>query len=174
MTEIIRAARIEDAVCIGRVHVDSWRTTYKGIVPTEVLANLSYAQREQNVRQRLSNPENKTHTYVAEDEQGQIVGFVVGGPNRDVDTAYRSELYAIYILKEAQGRGVGRQLTHALVEHLVQEEYYSMLVWVFANNPARCFYESLGGKYLMTKPMEIGGVIIDEVSYCWQDIRTML
>ncbi len=172
--ETIRAACIDDAPGIGRVHVDSWRTTYKGIVPNEVLANLSYTLREQKARQRLSNPANAIYTYVAEDEQGQIVGFVVGGLNRDTSSAYASELYAIYTLQEVQGRGIGKKLTHALVARLVQDKLYSMLVWVFADNPARGFYEALGGQYVATKPIEIGSALLDEVSYGWNDIRVML
>jgi L-amino acid N-acyltransferase YncA len=172
--ETIRVARVEDAPGIGRVHVDSWRTTYKGIVSDEVLANLSYAQREQNAYQRLSNPPHKIYTYVAEDEQGQIVGFIVGGINRDTSSAYKSELYAIYTLQSVQGHGVGKRLTKALVKRLVEDELYSMLVWVLADNPSRGFYEALGGRYVSTKPIEIGGVILNEVSYGWEDIRVML
>ncbi len=172
--ETIRAAQVEDAPGIGRVHVDSWRTTYKGIVSDEVLAKLSYTQREQNARQRLSHPVARIYTCVAEDEQGQIVGFIVGGINRDTSSVYKSELYAIYTLQVVQGHGAGKRLTKALVERLVEDELYSMLVWVLADNPSRGFYEALGGHYVSTKPIEIGGVMLDEVSYGWDDIRVML
>ena len=173
MSETIRVAYSDDAPGIARVHVDSWRTTYKGIVSDDVLANLSYSQREQNARQRLSNP-NNVYTYVAEDEQGQIVGFVVGGLNREASSEYKGELYAIYLLKEAQGHGIGKKLTHALVERLVQVYCYSMQVWVLADNPSRYFYEALGGHFISTKQIEIGDVMLNEVSYGWQDIRVLL
>src|SRR5690242_10386589 len=104
----IRPARVEDAAGIGRVHVDSWRTSYKGIVPAEVLNNLSYERREEMWRNSLSNPERKNYDYVAVDEQERIVGFVTGGPLRDGDPSYESELHAIYLLKEVQGQGIGR------------------------------------------------------------------
>ena len=173
MSETIRASRIEDAAGIACVHVDSWRTTYKGIVPAKFLADISYERREQSAKQHLSN-RNNTYTYVAEDEQGHIVGFVSGGLNRDAHLEYTSELYAIYILQEAQGHGIGKKLIHALIERLVQEHCYSMLVWVLANNPSRRFYEALGGQYVSTKQIEIGGVMLDEVSYSWHDIRVLL
>ena len=44
---LIREAFPSDTAAIAQVHVDSWRTTYAGIVPADYLANLSYAQREQ-------------------------------------------------------------------------------------------------------------------------------
>jgi hypothetical protein len=103
MTEIIiRPARVEDAPGIARVHVDSWRTAYKGILPDEALANLSYEQREHLWAETLGHPERKSFGFVAEDEQGQIVGFVVGGPVRDTDPLYKGELYAIHL---PYGRG---------------------------------------------------------------------
>lgn len=42
---IIRRAIISDAPGIAKVHVDSWRTTYKGIIPQSFLDGLSYEQR---------------------------------------------------------------------------------------------------------------------------------
>ena len=168
---MIRAACIDDAPAIARVHVDSWRTAYKGIVSDRFLADISYKQREQSARQRLNNLD--VYTYVAEDEQGRIVGFIAGGLNRDASEEYISELYAIYLLKEVQGQGIGKKLTQVLVERLIQEHYYSMLVWVLADNPSRRFYEALGGQCVSTKHIEIGGIMLEEVSYGWHDIRTM-
>ena len=43
----IRVANVPDAAAIAKVHVDSWRTTYTGIVPDEYLAQLSYEQQGQ-------------------------------------------------------------------------------------------------------------------------------
>ncbi len=45
-TITIRPAVAADAAAIARVHVDTWRTTYRGIVPDEHLAKLSYEKGE--------------------------------------------------------------------------------------------------------------------------------
>ena len=42
---IIRKAILTDAPMIAKVHVDSWRTTYKDIIPKAFLDKLSYEQR---------------------------------------------------------------------------------------------------------------------------------
>lgn len=170
----IRPARVEDALGIARMHVDSWRTTYRGIVPNHVLDTMTYERREQAWTKGLSNRERNRFDYIAEDEQGQIVGFVTGGPLRDGDASYENELHAIYLLKEAQGQGLGRRLLLTFMERLVQEGSNAMLLWVFADNPARRFYEAMGGHYLSAQPMEIGGVTIEEVSYGWRDLKTTL
>ncbi len=169
----IRPARVEDAPGIARVHVDSWRTTYRGLVPEAVLANLSYQTREDMWRNGLSDSERKNYDYVAVDDQGHIVGFVTGGPLRDGDPSYESELHAIYLLQEAQGQGIGRRLMLTFVERLLQSGVTSMLLWVFADNTARQFYEAMGGQAIQSQPLEVGGVELQEVAYSWKDIRTI-
>ena len=171
---IIRQATLEDAAGIARVHVDTWRTTYRGIVPEDYLTNMSYEESEKRWAARLNDSEGKTCIYVAEDEAGHIVCFVSGGPDRDNDPVYKGELYAIYILQAQHGEGIGRRLTLALVEGLLQMGLDSMILWVFAVNPARRFYEALGGQLVKTNQFEISGVTIDEVAYAWPDIRTLL
>jgi L-amino acid N-acyltransferase YncA len=170
----IREARIEDAPGMAKVHVESWRTTYVGIVPDSYLANLSYARRETFWRDILSAVSANGYPFVAVNDAGEIVGFVFGGPQRNGDPAYQAELYSIYLLQEYQGQGIGRQLTRRLVEAFLQAGICSMLLWVFADNPARRFYEVLGGQYLRVEQADFGGVMVDEVAYGWPDITVIL
>ncbi len=171
---IIRPAQLEDASGIAKVRIDTWRTTYRDIVPAEFLDNMSYEEDTQLRAAHLSTPESKTFTYVAENDEGQIVGFVAGGPERNNDPIYKGELYAIYILRSYHGQGIGRQLTNVLVERLLQVGIDSMILWVFADNPARRFYEALGGKMIKESQFEIAGVTRCEVAYGWLGVRTIL
>ena len=170
----IRTARVHDAAAIAKVHVESWRTTYKGIVPDDFLAGLSYAQREPMWHQILTNPVSPSYVYVAADDRGQVVGFVSGGPERSGDTVYTGELYAIYLLARYQGQGIGWQLVHTLVSRLRQEGMITLLLWVLAENPARRFYERLGGRPVYEKTVTIGGVPLLEVAYGWLDSHTII
>lgn len=170
----IREARIEDAAGMAKVHVDSWRSTYAGIVPESYLANLSYARREAFWRDILSDVAADSYTFVVVNDEGEIVGFVNGGPRRNDDTAYQAELYSIYLLKEYQGQGIGRRLARRLVEAFLQAGIRSMLLWVFADNPACRFYETLGGQRLRVEQADFGGAMVDEVAYGWPDIAVVL
>jgi GNAT superfamily N-acetyltransferase len=108
---------------------------------------------------------------VALDEQRQIVGFASGGPVRDPRSAlYKGELYAIYLLTRAQRSGLGRQLVVAVARHFVRRDINSMLVWVLADNPARHFYEALGGTYVRMKMEAVGDDMHKELAYGWKDI----
>ena len=102
----IRAATPEDAASIGRVHVDSWRSTYAGIVPADYLACLSYRNRESAWKQLLTADRPGTCCFVAETEDGDIVGFANTGPEREGNSIYGGELYAIYILEGYQRMGI--------------------------------------------------------------------
>ena len=43
----IRPARLEDVTAIARVHIDTWRTTFTGIVPQTYLDQLTYEESEE-------------------------------------------------------------------------------------------------------------------------------
>jgi ribosomal protein S18 acetylase RimI-like enzyme len=156
---IIRKATSSDTPGIAKVQVDSWRSTYKGIIPNDFLDSLSYDKQEAKWNELIKN--RKTITFVAENPLKQIIGFATGGPERTGKYSYESELYAIYILKEYQRKGIGKQL----IQGLIKEGMSSFLVWVLADNPSRRFYEKLGGKKIGTESITIGGVDLDEVAY---------
>jgi ribosomal protein S18 acetylase RimI-like enzyme len=182
----IRPAVPDDAFGIARVHVDAWRTTYPGIMPTKVLANLSYETRERVWRRNLETAgQDGTVLYVAErtppdasdtaqSQVGEIVGFAGGGPERSGDPDHAGEVYAIYVLEPYQRRGVGRQLFCAVTSRLAEAGMRSLLVWVAAQNPSRRFYEALGGAPVRERQEESGGAPLDEVAYGWSDVAPLI
>jgi ribosomal protein S18 acetylase RimI-like enzyme len=154
------------------VHVASWRSTYRGLLPEEFLASLhnqGYAERWE----RVISDGASVVSVVA--DAGELVGFASGGRERAGETGYKGELYAIYILESAQRRGYGRELLRAIVEGLRTMELPGMIVWVLRDNrPARLFYERLGGVYVRSQPITIGPATLEEVSYGWprlDDVR---
>ena len=171
---IIRIATADDAAGIAVVHVESWRSTYTGIIPDDVLASRSRTEREHSWRQMLAAPESEGSVYVAEDRNGEIIGFISGGPERSGDTVYIGEIYALYLLASFQGQGIGRQLMRALVGRMVQEGTTTLLLWVLAANPARAFYERLGGQPVREKTEMIGGAPLLHIAYGWRDAGIIL
>lgn len=168
----LREAGVADAAGIARVHVDSWRTTYAGIVPDSVLADMSYEQRTRSWEQILRERPRGGFSYVAEAASAGIVGFASGGRERSGDPVYRGELYALYLLAAYQRQGLGRRLVAAVAARLQQEGLTSLLIWVLAENPARHFYESLGGQFVREQPITIG-IPMTEVAYGWKDTSTL-
>ncbi len=174
----IRDATVSDAQKISQVHIDTWKTAYRGIVPQDYLDNLSYKEREERWTNILTNLEavksNKSFTLVAEVEDERLVGFASAGKERSQDPVYSGELYGIYILQDWQKKRIGTVLVKETVRRLINEGFCSMLVWVLADNPSRLFYESLGGKPIRTQLIKIGGADLKEVAYGWQRVSAIL
>ena len=161
----IRVATPGDIAGIARVHVDAWRETYPGMFPAFVLDALSYAEREEQWTGALTA--GGSCLFVAEGDE-QIVGFAAGGPNReDRADEYPGELWAIYLLQAAQGRGLGRVLFEAVRGWLRVRELEPFLLWAVADNPACGFYERLGGTRIVTQPADIRGAQVIECAYAW-------
>lgn len=70
---LIRPAQVSVAAAIAKVHVDSWRTTYRGMVPDSYLQALSYEQRTRRWQDALSDSDNQRFVYVAENEVGKVI-----------------------------------------------------------------------------------------------------
>lgn len=173
-----REARLADAPAIAEVHVASWRTTYQGLLPDDLLAGLSVDARTEQWRRQLegSAASGETVLYVAEGlpdagSDSRIVGFASAGPQRDGDLDFDAELYAIYLLAEHQGGGVGRELMRLAASFLRQKGFKSMLVWVLAGNPAERFYQRMGGERIGEKAITIGGAEYHEVAYGWRSFE---
>jgi GNAT superfamily N-acetyltransferase len=170
----IREASIADTAAIVKVRIDTWRAAYAGIAPAEYLANLSYDRTEQQWREFLwEQREPGVFCFVAQDVDQQIIGIAIGGPEREQDLDYRGGIYVLYVLPTCQRHGVGRRLVAACVDNLLRQSIETMLVWVLALNPARVFYDRLGGTPARTKRVEIGGATFEEIGYGWTDIRPL-
>ena len=51
------------------------------------------------------------------------------------------EIYAIYILKEYQQRGIGKKLINFAVNDLINENYDKVVIWALKDNPNVKFYK---------------------------------
>jgi ribosomal protein S18 acetylase RimI-like enzyme len=169
----IRKATTSDAQGIAKVHIDTWRTTYHGILPDEFLSNLSYDRARRNWETTHLNPNSQNAVYVAEDGPRNIVGFAICGSDRDNDPVYKGEIYGIYVLQKMQRRGIGKQLILAAVQDLKSRGFSSMVVWVLAYNPSRRFYEEMGGEHVERRDITTGGKLLKEFGYGWKNLDSM-
>ena len=115
------------------VHWKCWQEVYPGLVSQEYLDNLTLEKTEEKAFQWRDN------LLVAKDGDG-VVGFVGYGQSEEADTG---EVFALYVLPEFHGTGVGRQLMDAALEKL--SAYPRICLWlVKGNGRAIRFYEKCG------------------------------
>jgi ribosomal protein S18 acetylase RimI-like enzyme len=142
----VRPATVDDAPALGAVHVAAWRATYRGIFPDDVLAGLSAAEFGERHRKRVLAPNPAdARSFVADTGRG-LVGFSIGGSSRDADLPTGAgEVYAIYLLPEALGRGLGRALFARSLATLSEQGKSEVVVWMAeANARAQRFYAAAG------------------------------
>ncbi|MFF2753092.1 GNAT family N-acetyltransferase [Psychrobacillus sp. NPDC058041] len=168
---IIRAATLDDAMCIAKVHVDCWRTTYKNCLPSEFLDKLSYNHKTESWIKNISD--NDHYVFVAENSEGKIVGFADGGKRYTNKIKCSGDLTSIYLLKKYQKMGVGKMLVNKLFETFNRLGYKTIFVEVLEDNDSRFFYEALGAQLLESKKINIAGVELNLLIYRWEDIRTV-
>jgi GNAT superfamily N-acetyltransferase len=171
----IREAHPSDIDGIAKVRVDTWLATYAGIVPDDFLASMSYQATADGWRKTFFENRNPgVSVFVAENESLEVIGVAVCGPERSGDAHYKGEVYVLYVLPGYQNQGIGRQLVAACVRHLIEQLNVStLLIWAFAESPYRRFYESLGGTAVREDAKELGGRIIPEVGYGWDEIHSL-
>jgi ribosomal protein S18 acetylase RimI-like enzyme len=166
VTEVlIRRAGVDDAERIAEVHISSWRSAYRGLIPDTVLDGLSVEERAAMWRRWMSE-EAPPIVWMAEDEE-EVVGFVAAGPQDPPDEGV-GEIYAIYLVPDHAGRGLGRALLDRAVDDLRAGGLHEAVLWVLARNrPARRFYERAGWRTDgATKTEPIGDVAeLEQVRY---------
>lgn len=143
----IRVAHIDDADQIAEVHVRSWQSAYRGLIPQKYLDGLDPSSRAEGWRRSVRDANwPRGGTLVATDGDGTIVGFAHIGPTRDEDAGDAvGEVLAIYLAPGAWGKGYGRALMATALEHLAQAGYQQATLWVLDSNArARRFYEAAG------------------------------
>lgn len=140
---VIRKAKPEEAKDIIDISVKVWNTTYKDIIPKEIIDKLQSVD-DARIKRTEDNIRNNNNTIVALVD-GKIVGFNTYGKSRDSEYPSSGEIYAGYILDDYQGLGLGRKMALICMEELLKEGYTTMITKCLEGNPSNRFHKSLGG-----------------------------
>lgn len=172
MSFVVFPAGPADAEDLARVHVASWRETYRGLLSDAFLARMSVEAHARRWRWTLTHPPEGEVTLAASGREG-LVGYAAGGASR-TGAPGEGEISTLYVLRAAQGQGLGRQLTVEAARVLAAGGATSLMISVLRDNlRARSFYEHLGGE-AETPRLEPGPAgVLHEVAYRWPDIRTL-
>jgi 3-deoxy-manno-octulosonate cytidylyltransferase (CMP-KDO synthetase) len=168
---IFREATVEDIPRIARVHVESWRKSFRGVVPQEFLENISVEKREKAFGERFGDEDYRM--FVAESSENGVVGFVDFGASRGDFEGFEQELYSIYLLHEFQGKGIGGALLKTGVRDLRARGFNSVYLQTLKINPYKSFYEKLGGKIIAESLTKLGDEDFETVFYGWDDLNKL-
>jgi ribosomal protein S18 acetylase RimI-like enzyme len=161
----ISCASYDDLLKVAQIHVASWKQAYVGQVPQTHLDNLDVSKRLRARQEQFPNRDVSGLLVAA--VNNTAVGFVCFGHARDQDRQDSGEIYAIYVLKEYWGRGVGYSLNKNACAELREKGFQRAYLWVLdTNQHAIAAYEQWGAivERGRVKDHVIGGQPVKEVS----------
>lgn len=143
----VRDAEAGDAEGIARVHVDSWRETYSGVMDEMFFTEEVFRRRTSFWERYLARDPRPGRLAVALDGE-TITGFANAGESAGPDAerghpAVRPvTLFSIYLMKVVHGVGVGQRLLDAVIGDAPAQ------LWVLkGNSRAAAFYERNGFRF---------------------------
>ncbi|PRY92943.1 ribosomal protein S18 acetylase RimI-like enzyme [Hasllibacter halocynthiae] len=155
----VRRARPGDADAVARVHVQAWREAYLDLLPHDVIASRTLEARRALWRAVIETQDEDTPVFVGEAE-GEVAAFGKAGPQRTEalrTMGHTGEIWSLYALRAAHGRGLGRALMEAMLDALAARGHASAALWVLASSPSRGFYRHLGGTEVLEGEDAPGG-----------------
>ncbi len=163
----IRLTKSSDAGGIAKVHVETWRYAYRGLIPDSYLNSLSIQKRTKGWKKYLKNLTAKVFPLVAVID-GEVVGWCTIGKSRDDDADNDTgELYGISVHRDHMGKGVGSKLMEKGLKILKDKGYKKATLWVLdTNENTRKWYESKMWKLDGTEKIEQrDGFDLHEIRY---------
>ncbi len=168
---MIRLAVPADADAIGTMHAAAWTETYAGLVPDELLAEHGDPARRRAAWARiLGEPLMPENVFLAE-EGGWVLGFASVAPVRDPALGTEGELTSIYLLRRAQGQGLGTALLGHALARLRAAGLRSAGAWALeTNRPAARFYAARGARPGPRRIEHRGSHRLPEAGWIWPDL----
>ena len=151
--DFVRAARGSDAAGVARIQVECWRDDYTGVIPDDVLAELTSAEATERWQERwaeaIAKPPTSRHQVLVATAtepaaaggrpERVIAGFASVGPATD------GELYELHVAPGRTNQGHGGRLLNAVADTLAEGRFSRASAWVLeADTALRQFLESAG------------------------------
>lgn len=170
---MIRQASEADLEAIMAIHLKGWLLAYGAFLPQEQIDAMQPEKRRSVWQTYLSAPESLI--LVGGIGEG-IDGFLLGGPVKEHEITegglfgFDCEIYSLHCREEVQGQGLGRALIAAAAGHWRGAGKRALVLWAYADNQYRRFYERIGGK-LVAQGIDDG---IPDVAYGWRDLGHLI
>ena len=144
MKEVIfRKATVEDCRNLSELKRDVWITTYSGIYPQEKLDGYDVDKNENIFRSFVERTD--IELFLAE-KNGEPIGLMTVGKPYKLFNEYDQEVALLYIRKEFQRMGIGRQFLEIAKDEVRRKGFNRFVLSVNEHNEnAIAFYEAMGG-----------------------------
>ena len=151
----LRPATLEDAAAIASVQVNTWQVAYPNIIDADYLEDFAL---EKATLAQIDRIGSDGHLRTVAEIQSKVVGYAVSNIKKEGYFVGNWFLYALYVLPEHQGKGIGKALLEDAKTKGRNQGHARIVFDVFTGNePAKSFYESNGATFLFQTEFELGG-----------------
>jgi GNAT superfamily N-acetyltransferase len=159
-----REAKAGDAIHLARIHEETWRSTYQGIIPHLHLERMIARRGPRWWAQTIG----RGHGLVVMTFNGHPQGYASYGKARFAPSRSTGEIFELYIAPCYQGLGLGKLLFNAARKNLERRGMRHLIIWALADNEKACaFYAQQGGKHVATAPERYDDVELEKVAFSW-------
>ena len=131
-------AKSSDATVISMLRQRIWDTTYRGVYPDAVIDDFNYNWHQQRDLKKISDPSFTVYLIKYREED---VGYFIF---QDVGDGVW--LHSLYVLREYQHRGIGKQAFSILKDYCIKKEISRFTCDCSPHNEnAMRFYQRMGG-----------------------------
>ncbi|WP_134089110.1 GNAT family N-acetyltransferase [Olivibacter sp. XZL3] len=157
MNHIVEA-ELQAISIIQDIAYKTWPRTFRNILSA---AQIKYMLEMMYSTSSLTKQmQELRHRFLLAIENGQYVGFIsYESPYKDT---LQTKIHKIYILLEAQGKGVGKRLMDAVEKTAQANGDDRLLLNVNKHNEAERFYTRLGFELIGTEDIDIGSGFLME------------
>ena len=164
---ILREAAAPDVDAIARLHAESWRSAYRGLVPDAFLDGPLIEDRLHAWRERFASPFPDRRKVLTAMAGGVLVGFTC--VLADAEPAHGPLLDNLHVKPGWRGGGIGaRLLRESRIWAGAIAPGQPMHLWVIeANVSARRFYAANGGVESDRRVNDMAGIEVVALRYVW-------
>lgn len=157
---IIRQLSKKELTKVQSIALRTWPSTFANILSTE---QIEYMLNRMYSIEMLESQFEKGHTFLLAEENGKELGFA--GFELNYSEGPKAKLHKIYLLPEAQGKGVGKALILEVADRARKAGQKSLLLNVNKyNQKAIDFYLKMGFQEIYKEVIDIGnGYVMDDV-----------
>lgn len=139
----IREASIEDIENIAELYISNWKATYKDMLSSDYLDQLTVQYGIDKWSEFLKEDEHRI--FVAYDGD-DFLGFGACSPDSEIEDCLYMD--SLHICPELQGKGIGTKLTKRIRDYALDNGCTRMSVCIVrGNDSARDLYLKLGAKH---------------------------
>lgn len=142
----IRIASYEDCRSLALLKRIVWETTYRGIYPDEKIDKYDVDLNENKFKNMIKEQSQRLFVILSD---SKIIGYISCGKIMRAFDKHTHDIGLLYLLKEYQGKGIGRQMFEFAKKELKNQGITEFIVSCNKYNiPAQQFYKKMGGQII--------------------------